>query len=147
MDAVKKRRGGGNSSVGWNGCGDTHIRDDGETARESTDPLAPTSHEQEEQNRHDIHIAGCPAVSRQTGRPVPQQPIDGPTQNRHRDLGNDLSSAECEPAIYPRRVFPCFPQSAVLVEFREDAVDDGGWDEDSEKWGEESILEVGQAVG
>ncbi len=103
------RRGWENGCVGWKECGGTYIRDDGETARESSDPLAPTSHEQEEQNRHDIRIAGGPAISWQTSRPVPQHPIDGRRQDRHGDLGNDLCSAEREPAICPRWMLPCFP--------------------------------------
>ena len=102
--------------------------------------------EEEEEDRHEVDVAARAGVAGESGRPVPEGPVDGRAEDGDGDLGYDVGGAEGDPAVDAGGEFSGFPESTVLVEFGDDGVDDGRGDEEDQEGCEHPVLHIGDAV-
>ena len=98
--------------------------------------------EEEEQQRHEEHVASRGGVGREAGGQVPQDPVDDGADDGAGDLGDQVGGAEGDPAVDTRWELASLPEVAVRVELGHDRVYDGGRQHDDEEGGEHAVLHV-----
>lgn len=124
----------------------THVGNDGEGRSKGTDPLTPAGLEKEEKHGHEEDISRTTRIRRETGRVVPQQPVDQSGDDSHRNLADDVGRAECDPSVDTTGVLACFPECPVDVEFGNQTVQDDRRKENDQEDREHPVLHARDGV-
>ena len=91
--------------------------------------MSPGCLEEEPEHCHEECIARGGRISGEAGGIIPEDEVYDARDDCPGNFWKYLCRAECEPVVDSRRMFSCFPESAVLVEFWNNAIDDCRWDE------------------